>query len=104
MPYARIALFPDGTQEQHEAIVEGLGDAHTNAPGRLVFAAGPTPEGWQIIQVWETQEQLDDWVQANLGKAFAHAGSRGYMYPPTITDFEVPELRLGPQQEIPLAT
>lgn len=94
MAFARLALFPEGTQQQHEAIVEGLGDSHEHAPGRLLFAAGPTDEGWQIIQVWQTREQLDAWVAENLGKAFAHAGSRGYPYPPRITDFEVPEVRL----------
>jgi heme-degrading monooxygenase HmoA len=94
MAFARLALFPEGTQQQHEAIVEGLGDAHNNAPGRLLFAAGPTDEGWQIIQIWQTREQLEQWVQDNLGKAFAHAGSRGYKYPPRVTDFEVPEVQM----------
>ena len=92
MAFARLALFPEGTKENHEAIVEGLGEAHSNAPGRILFAAGPTPEGWHIIQVWQTREQMEAWVEANLGKAFAHAGSRGYKYPPRITDFEVPEV------------
>ena len=94
MPYARLALFPEGTQQQHEAIAEALGDAHIHAPGRLIFAAGATPEGFHIVQVWETREQLEQWVQAHLGKAMAQAGSRGYKYPPRITDFEVPEVRL----------
>jgi hypothetical protein len=94
MPFARIALFPEGTQEQHEAIVEGLGDSHVNAPGRILFAAGPTPEGWQIIQIWRTREELEQWVQDNLGKAFVHAGARGYKYPPKVTDFEVSEVRV----------
>ena len=94
MPYARLAMFPEGTTQQHEAIVEGLGDSHTNARGRLVFAAGETPEGFHIIQIWETREQLDQWVQDNLGKAMAAAGSRGYKHPPVITDFEVSEVRV----------
>lgn len=92
MPFARLALFPEGTQQQHEAIVEGLGDAYAQAPGRLLFAAGPTADGWQILQVWENQEQLEKWVQDHLGRAFAHAGSRGYAHPPTITDFELADV------------
>ena len=92
MAFARLALFPQGTQQQHEAIVEGLGDAYAHAPGRLLFAAGPTPDGWQIMQIWESQAQLEQWVQDHLGRAFAHAGSRGYPNPPTVTDFDVPEV------------
>ena len=94
MAFARLALFPDGTQQQHEAIVEGLGAAYHDAPGRLMFAAGPTPEGWQILQIWETETQLEKWVEDNLGRAFAHAGTRGYPHPPKITDFELSEVVL----------
>lgn len=92
MPYLRLATFPEGTREQHEAIVEGLGDAHRNPPGRILFGAGPTPDGWQIIQVWESREQLERWVQDHLGAAFARAGSRGYKNPPQITDLELTEV------------
>lgn len=96
MAFARLALFPGGTEEQHQAIVEGLGDSHVNPKGRIMFAAGPTAEGWQNIQVWETREQLERWVQDNLGEAFARAGARGYPAPPRITDFEVRDLLMGP--------
>ena len=95
MAFARLALFPEGTQANHDAVVEGLGEGHTHAPGRILFAAGATPEGWQIIQVWETREDLEHWVETYLGKAFAHAGSRGYQYPPVVTDFEVTEVMTG---------
>ena len=92
MAFARVAVFPGGTQEQHEAVAEALGEAQTNAQGRILFAAGPVPDGWQIIQIWESQEQLDAWVNAYLGDAFAKAGSRGYAAPPQITDFAVTDL------------
>lgn len=95
MAFARLAVFPGGTEEQHRAISEVLGDAQTHAPGRIMFAAGPVSEGWQIIQVWERQEQLESWVEAHLGAAFAKVGSRGYPAPPRITDFEVTDLLLG---------
>lgn len=92
MAFARLALFPGGTQQQHEAIAEALGDAHTHADGRILFAAGPVPDGWQILQVWENQDKLEKWVTAHLGDAFAKAGSRGYSTPPQITDFELTDL------------
>ncbi|MGN6721425.1 MAG: antibiotic biosynthesis monooxygenase family protein [Marmoricola sp.] len=94
MAFARLAFFPQGTQEQHEAVAEALGGAMTEAPGRLVFAAGQTDDGFHLIQIWESQEALTEWVDAHLGRAFAAAGSRGYRFPPTVTDFEVSELLL----------
>ncbi len=96
MAFARIALFPGGTEDHHNAIVEALGESQVDPQGRILFAAGPSPEGWQIVQLWETRDQLESWVQANLGEAFARVGSRGYPAPPRITDFEVRDLLLGP--------
>jgi hypothetical protein len=94
MAFARLALFPNGTEEQHRAIVEALGDAQVNPDGRILFAAGPTEEGWHILQIWESREQLEQWVQQYLGAAFAAVGGRGYPAPPRITDFEVHDLLL----------
>ncbi|GAC1382024.1 MAG: hypothetical protein NVSMB4_10450 [Acidimicrobiales bacterium] len=96
MAFARLALFPGGTEAHHRAIVEGLGDSHDDVEGRILFAAGPTEEGWQILQVWETRSQCDQWVQDNLGPAFAKAGSRGYPNPPRITDIDLCDLAVTP--------
>jgi heme-degrading monooxygenase HmoA len=94
MAFARLAFFPEGTQEQHDAVSEALGGAIDDAPGRILFAAGPAPDGFRIIQIWQSREQLEEWVHEHLGKAFAAAGSRGYRYPPQVTDFEVPDVRV----------
>lgn len=93
MAFARLAFFPQGTQEQHQAVSEALGDAMSDAPGRLVFAAGQSDDGFHLIQIWESREALTGWVDAHLGRAFAAAGSRGYKFPPTVVDFEVSEVR-----------
>lgn len=89
MAFARIAFFPGGTQDSHQAVADGLGDAHTHADGRILFASGPVDGGWQIVQVWESRANLEAWVEAHLGEAFAKAGSRGHPNPPTVTDFEL---------------
>lgn len=91
MAFARIALFPEATQQQHEAVVAGLGAGYLDAPGRILFACGPCAEGWQIVQIWQSREQLEHWVQTHLGQAMARAGSDGYMYPPRVVDFELTE-------------
>lgn len=94
MAFARLAFFPEGTQEQHEAVSEALGEAVASAPGRILFAAGQTSDGFHLIQIWESQAQLDAWVEEHLGKAFAAAGSRGYKIPPRVTDLELAEVRI----------
>ena len=94
MSYIRLDNFPRGTREQYLAVDAALGDEVDDAPGRLLFAAGGTPDGWQIVQLWESRDQLEDWVRKNLGAAFAKVGDRGYPAPPQITDFEVQDLRI----------
>ena len=95
MAFARLALFPGGTEAQHRAIVDALGDTQTDPAGRILFGAGPTGEGWQILQVWETRAQCEQWVQDNLGPAFAKVGSNGYPNPPQITDFDLHDLAVS---------
>ncbi|GAC1321379.1 MAG: hypothetical protein NVSMB12_21520 [Acidimicrobiales bacterium] len=95
MAFARLALFPGGTEAHHRAIVDALGTAQSDADGRVLFAAGPTEDGWQILQVWETRDQCERWVQDNLGPAFAKVGSRGYPNPPQITDIDLRDLAVS---------
>lgn len=97
MAFARLALFPGGTQAQHQAIVDALGAGQIHPDGRILFAAGPATDGWQILQLWESREQLETWVQQHLGPAFAAVAGRGYTAPPRITDFEVHDLQIDPQ-------
>ena len=41
MAWARLITYPGGTEEQYRAVVDEVGDAHANAPGRLFLTAGP---------------------------------------------------------------
>jgi hypothetical protein len=93
MAFARLALFPGGTEEQFNAIVEALGSGHTDQPDRLLLVAGPVEDGWQIAQVWTRRESLERFVQDQLVEAFTKVGDRGFPAPPHITDFEVYDLQ-----------
>ncbi len=92
MAFARLAYFPGGTEEQHRAVAEALGGAHAEVEGRILFAAGPVEGGWQIVQIWESEEALGRFVENNLKPAFEKVGDRGYQAPPEVTDFPVHDL------------
>lgn len=96
MAFARVALFPGGTEEQHRALVEQLGEAYDHAGGRFVFLSGTVPDGYEIVQFWQSRAQLDAWVAGHLNDAIARLGGRGYPNPPRITDFEIDDLLLDP--------
>ena len=94
MPVARIATFPAGTQEQYEYLGQLMGEGVANQPERRLLASGATDNGWTIIQIWESQEALDQFVAEHLRPAMERAGDRGYPQPPRITDIELVDLYL----------
>lgn len=61
-------------------------------PERRVLASGPTEDGWTIIQIWNSQADLDRFVAEQLRPAMERAGERGYPEPPRIIDIELADL------------
>lgn len=94
MAFARIAVFPGGTQEQYEHLAELMGEGVANQPERRLIAAGPSEEGWTIIQVWDSKEPLERFIADHLRPAMERAGERGYPQPPRITDIELVDLHV----------
>ena len=52
----------------------------------LSHVAGPTPNGWRVVDVWETKEQFERFAQEKIGPISAEVGTPG---PPQITFHEV---------------
>ena len=64
---------PGMTQVQYDQVrSEVAGD---RAPeGALYHAAGPTENGWYVVEVWESQEALDRFFRDKLQQALQKAG------------------------------
>lgn len=92
MAVARIATFPKGTREQYEYLGQLMGEGVAHQPDRRLLAAGPTDDGWTIIQIWESRQALDQFVTEHLRPAMERAGDQGHPEPPVITDFELLDL------------
>ena len=43
------------------------------AIGMIFDAAGPIPNGWRVIELWESQEAADRFFQDTLGAALQRA-------------------------------
>jgi hypothetical protein len=87
MAWGRLVFCPGGTEEQYRAVIEEIGDAHVDAPGRTYFAAGPSDGGWVMPTVWESQEHFQRWAAQHVGPAHEGAGRRGWQSAPQTTDF-----------------
>ena len=91
-----IAFFLqlDGvTQEQYDAVMGNLDlkgpsnpDGSDDWPdGVIAHYAGPTPGGWGVVDVWESQAHFDTFLADRLGPAMAAAG----VPEPIVTPFEL---------------
>jgi hypothetical protein len=88
MAWARLVTYPDGTEAQYQAVLDEMGGAMDDAPGRLFLAAGPSDRGWQIFMVWDEQESFFTWAKEHVGPAHERAGRRGWSSAPETLDIE----------------
>ena len=73
MAIAMILDLPGVTAAQYATAREMLGEALQ--PGSLLHVAGPTEDGWRVMEVWESPEAMGAFFRsAAAGAAFQAAG------------------------------
>jgi len=77
-----ILEFDGLTEETYDEVNAHMGiDSETGdgdwPAGIVSHTAGPTERGWIVIEVWETQEDQDDFMKTRLGPALHKAGVTG---------------------------
>ena len=87
MAFLRLAFFPGGTARQWEAVVAAVGDVPVPS-SRRAFASGPCDGGWQVVQVWDTRTDLDQFNRDVYLPTTADLGNRGFRRPPVVRDVE----------------
>src|SRR4051794_27997602 len=61
-----ILDFPGGTIEQYDRIVERMGLGGKLPPGALFHAAGATPDGLRVVDVWESDEVFQRFAEESI--------------------------------------
>lgn len=75
MAVAMLVDNPDGSQELYDKVIKQLGLSEKPAGG-IFHVAGPSPNGgWRVIEVWESKEDAQRFVQERLGPAFKAVGA-----------------------------
>ena len=83
MPELLILEFEGFGEETYDQVNADLGiDSQTGEgdwpAGLVTHTAGPTEGGgWIVIEVWESQEDQDDFMKSRLGPALGRAGVTG---------------------------
>lgn len=85
MAFLRLAFFPGGTAQHWAALRQAVGDIEAPA-ARRAFAAGPAEGGWQVVQLWDTREDLERFNRDVYLPAVATLGGTGFPQAPVVRD------------------
>jgi hypothetical protein len=69
--YAYCLDMPGVSEEMNARVTAGVGD--DPIPGLIAHVSGPSPDGWRIIDIWESEEHWQQFQAARLGPALARA-------------------------------
>ena len=61
------------TQAQYDQVVKEVMPGDKPTEGLLYHVAAPTPNGFRVVEVWDSQEALDNFFQRTLGQALKKA-------------------------------
>lgn len=70
MAVALIAWAP--SREAYEAVHNAVG--RTAPPGCIVHTASEVDGNVRVVEVWESQQHIDEFFQSKLGPAFENLG------------------------------
>lgn len=85
MPVGFMFEVPGGTQEMYDRAMADLNVEGNRPAGLLSHTSGPMEGGWRVVDVWERDENFQDFVATRLGAALQKVG----MPEPKLTRFEV---------------
>ena len=61
------------TQAQYDQVAKECSPDNKLPNGMLYHAAGSSPTGWRVVEVWESQEAADQFLKEKLGAALQRA-------------------------------
>ena len=97
--FAYFQEMPGATREMSARVDAEIGP--DVPPGLIGHVAGPSSNGWRIIDIWETEEDYERFAAERLGPAVQRATSGHAPLPMPVTQLKVtgdPELSRRPQQ------
>ena len=96
MAYGIVHQFPGGTKEQYDASIAAVHPSGGGLPeGQTFHAAGPSPDGWTIIAVHESQESWERFRDEILMPQLSRGIEGGFTVPPQETAFPVHNQETG---------
>jgi hypothetical protein len=91
MPFIRIVRSTAIDRPRYEAVSKAIDLDHQHPLGLMMHAAGEVDGGWQIINLWESEEYADQFDRDTLMPMFKKLTGEG-LSDRQITGYEVKHL------------
>ncbi len=91
MAIAFLLEFVGVTSDQYDRVIERLELGGKMAAGGRFHIAGPTDDGWRVVDVWESQEDFDRFSGEKLTAALEAEG----MSAPNVSTWPVHNTMIG---------
>lgn len=95
MAYGVVHHFPGGTKDQYEASIAAVHPSADELPaGQIFHAAGPSPDGWTIMAVHDSQESWEKFRDETLLPRMQAGIEGGFTSPPEETPIDLYKLMM----------
>ncbi len=74
MAFRTQAVIPGMTQEVYEGLFQQVGAQLRVAPGFIAHIACPAADGWDVIEIWESEEAAMTWLNEKIFPMMQGAG------------------------------
>jgi hypothetical protein len=81
-----LVEVPAGTQEMYDKTMVELNLSERPAEGLISHLAGPSENGWRVVDVWNTKADFENFLHTRLGEAIHKGGFPGQ---PTVSEFPI---------------
>jgi hypothetical protein len=93
MAYGVVHFFQGGTKEQYEASIAAVHPTPDTLPeGQILHVAGPSPDGWRIVAVHDSQESWERFRNDVLMPHMEQGIEGGFQAPPEESTIDVYKL------------
>ena len=75
MAFKTHGLLPGMTQDVYEGMFQQVGAKLRVAPGFIAHIANATDDGWEVIEVWESEAAAMGWLNDNVYPMMRAAGA-----------------------------
>jgi hypothetical protein len=89
MAIAMLLEWSDMDEAKYLELIERIGLGDRMFPGAIAHVAGPIEGGWRVVDVWESEEAFERFLEEKLRQASSEVG----INPPSVSIWPVLTIR-----------